>query len=89
MSSLFRYVAPWAMLVTVAFAAPSPLAADRPGASTPAHGEMAGAIRSAGMPCAQVLGIESLDADRWRVECNSGDFVVARTADGELAVTKP
>jgi hypothetical protein len=51
-----------------------------------AHGEMAGAIRSAGYPCAHVLKLDSAGADTWIVECNSGPFRVSREKDGSFTV---
>lgn len=51
-----------------------------------AHGEMAGAIRSAGYPCAHVLKLDSAGPDTWIVECNSGAFRVSRERDGRFTV---
>lgn len=55
-------------------------------ADLPPHGEMAGAIRSAGYPCAHVLRLDSVGADIWIVECNSGAFRVSRERDGSFKV---
>jgi hypothetical protein len=52
------------------------------------HGEMAGAIRSAGHPCAHVLKIDSAGGDAWIVECSSGTFSVCRERDGRIKVTQ-
>jgi hypothetical protein len=57
--------------------------------ATPAHGELAAAVRSAGLPCAHVTGVEALAEGRWSVQCNAGTYVVTRTKDGGLAVAKP
>jgi hypothetical protein len=50
------------------------------------NGEMAGAIRSADYPCAQVLKIDSKGNNAWLVQCNSGQFSVSRDQDGNFTV---
>jgi hypothetical protein len=57
--------------------------------TTPAHGELAAAVRSAGLPCAHVIGVEVLADGRWSVQCNAGTYIVTRAKDGGLAVAKP
>jgi len=52
------------------------------------NGEMAGAIRSADYPCAQVLKIDSDGNNAWLVECNSGKFSVSRDQGGNFTVTQ-
>jgi hypothetical protein len=52
------------------------------------HGEMAGAIRSANYPCAQVLNIDSTGDNAWVVQCNSGKFNVSRDQNGDFQVTQ-
>jgi hypothetical protein len=52
------------------------------------HGEMAAAIRSAKLPCAHVLKIDSLGDDVWVVQCNSGTFRVSRDNSGGFQVTQ-
>jgi hypothetical protein len=58
-------------------------------ATTPAHGELAAAVRSAGLPCAHVTGVEALADGRWSVQCNAGTYLVTRTKDGGFSVAKP
>jgi hypothetical protein len=52
------------------------------------HGEMAGAIRSANYPCAQVLKVDSDGDNTWIVQCNSGKFNVSRNQNGDFKVTQ-
>jgi len=52
------------------------------------HGEIAGAIRSANYPCAQVLKVDSDGDNAWVVQCNSGKFNVSRDQNGDLKVTQ-
>ena len=52
------------------------------------HGEMAGAIRNANYPCAQVLNIDSNGDNAWIVQCNSGKFNVSRDHNGDFKVTQ-
>ncbi len=51
------------------------------------HGEMAGIIRSADHPCTRVLDLQSSGENAWKVQCNSGSFIVIRDADGRYSVT--
>ena len=51
------------------------------------HGEIAGAIRSAGYPCARVLDLQSTSENSWKVMCNAGNYKVTRDADGNFNVT--
>lgn len=57
-------------------------------ASDVSHGEMSGAIRSAGFPCSQVLQVDSNGENDWDVQCNSGQFNVSRDENGNFAVTR-
>lgn len=50
------------------------------------RGEIAGVIRSAEHPCKNVLDLESTGKNSWKVECNSGSFIVIRETDGEFIV---
>jgi hypothetical protein len=50
------------------------------------QGELAGAIRSADYPCAQVLKVNSDGTNAWLVQCNSGNFSVSRDQDGDFKV---
>jgi hypothetical protein len=50
------------------------------------QGELAGAIRSADYPCAQVLKVDSDGTNAWLVQCNSGKFSVSRDQDGDFKV---
>ena len=50
------------------------------------HGEMAGAIRTAGYPCARVLDLQSTSENSWKVKCNAGNYNVTRDADGNFNV---
>ena len=52
------------------------------------HGEMAGAIRSANYPCAQVLKVDSDGDNAWVVQCNSGNFNVSRDQNGDFKATQ-
>jgi len=52
------------------------------------HGEMAAAIRSANLPCAHVLKIDTLGDEVWVVQCNSGTFRVSRDKGGGFQVTQ-
>ena len=52
------------------------------------HGEMAGAIRSANFPCAQVLKMDNKGDNAWVVQCNSGTFSVSRDQNGDFKVTQ-
>ena len=52
------------------------------------HGELAGAIRSASYPCAQVINVDSNGDNAWIVQCNSGTFNVIRDKNGEFTVTQ-
>lgn len=57
-------------------------------AEQPDHGEMAAAIRSAGLPCRHVKDVKTAGNDMWSVECNSGHFRVIREADGKYSISK-
>ncbi len=50
------------------------------------RGEIAGVIRSAEHPCKNVLALESTGKNSWKVECNSGSYIVIRKTDGEFIV---
>ena len=50
------------------------------------HGEMAGIIRSAEHPCTQVLHLEEIDKNSWKVECNSGEYTVQKNAEEQFTV---
>ena len=50
------------------------------------RGEIAGIIRSAEQPCKNVLALESTEKNSWKVECNSGGFIVIRETDGKFIV---
>lgn len=52
------------------------------------HGELAGAIRSASYPCAQVQNVDSNGDNAWIVQCNSGKFNVSRDKNGDFKVTQ-
>jgi len=65
------------------------LAAEESSTVTPAHGELAAAVRSAGLPCAHVTGVNALTDDRWSVTCNAGTYTVIRAEDGGLSVAQP
>ena len=52
------------------------------------HGELAGAIRSASYPCAQVINVDSNAENAWIVRCNSGTFNVTRDQNGDFTVTR-
>jgi hypothetical protein len=52
------------------------------------QGELAAAIRSAGLPCSHVIETTAAGAETWRVKCNSGNFVVATDSNGNVAVTQ-
>lgn len=56
-------------------------------AQTPSHGELAAAIRSAGLPCAHVTGFSASGDNAWLVQCNSGSFLVRKTQTGEYSVS--
>ncbi len=51
-------------------------------------GEMAAAIRSADYPCQQVLELQAIGDNGWRVRCNSGIYQVSRDANGQFSVVK-
>jgi len=51
-------------------------------------GEMAAAIRSADYPCEHVLGQQASGDNIWRVQCNSGTYLVSRDANGQFSVVK-
>ena len=52
------------------------------------HGEMAGAIRGADYPCAQVLKVDNEGENAWIVRCNSGTFSVSRDQDDGFKVSQ-
>jgi hypothetical protein len=56
--------------------------------ATPSHGEMAAAIRSANLPCHHVISIQAASENRWEVRCNSGDFLVTRSSNGEWSAAR-
>ena len=56
--------------------------------TTPPHGEFAAAIRSAELPCAHVIQVEQIADDLWRVECNAGNYRVARNSNSQLSATQ-
>lgn len=64
-------------------------ASGAPSVATPAHGEFAAAIRSAGLPCSHVVDVESLGESAWHVRCNAGEYRVDRSAEGTLSVVRP
>jgi hypothetical protein len=51
-------------------------------------GELAAAIRSADYPCERVLGQQATGDNDWRVQCNSGTYLVTRDANGQFSVVK-
>ena len=51
-------------------------------------GELAAAIRSADYPCEHVLGQQATGDNDWRVQCNSGTYLVTRDANGQFSVIK-
>ena len=51
-------------------------------------GELAAAIRSADYPCEHVLGQQATGDNDWRVQCNSGTYLVTRDANGQFSVVK-
>ena len=51
-------------------------------------GELAAAIRSADYPCEHVLGQQASGDNIWRVQCNSGTYLVSRDANGQFSVVK-
>jgi len=57
-------------------------------AEQPDYGTLAAAIRSADYPCAHVQSVNSAGGNAWRVQCNSGRFLVTRTGDGKYSVSK-
>ena len=56
-------------------------------AQTPGNGELAAAIRSADFPCAHVIEVAASGDNAWRVQCNSGAFVVRKAETGEYSVS--
>ena len=56
-------------------------------AQTPGNGELAAAIRSADFPCAHVIEVAASGDNAWRVQCNSGTFVVRKAETGEYSVS--
>ncbi|MCB1772593.1 MAG: hypothetical protein KDI88_03175 [Gammaproteobacteria bacterium] len=57
-------------------------------ADTPPHGTLAATIRSADMPCAHVIEVESVGDNRWSVRCNAGTYIVSRNAQGKLVASR-
>lgn len=57
-------------------------------ASETTHGEMRAAIRSANLPCANVINLESTGNNNWIVQCNSGKFRVTRDQSGKFTVSQ-
>ena len=57
-------------------------------ASEMTHGEMRAAIRSANLPCANVINLKSAGDNSWIVECNSGKFRVTRDNNGQFTVSQ-
>ena len=53
-----------------------------------AHGDMVAIIRSADYPCQRVLELQDTANDSWRVQCNSGVYLVSRDANGQFSVAK-
>ena len=51
------------------------------------HGEITEIIRTVGHPCANVLDLQSVGENSWKVKCKSGSFFVIRSADGQVSVT--
>ena len=51
------------------------------------HGEITGIIRTVGHPCANVLDLQSVGENSWKVKCNSESFLVIRRAHGQVSVT--
>lgn len=51
------------------------------------NGELAGIIRSADLPCNNVIEFQATSKNAWLVTCNSGVFSVKRGADGNFNVT--
>lgn len=58
------------------------------GDSTPPHGTLAAAIRSADLPCAQVIKVTAIGESRWSVRCNSGTYTVIRDKEGRLSASR-
>ncbi len=52
-----------------------------------AQGELAAAIRSAGMPCAKVHAATPIQGNSWRVQCNSGEYRVTAKSGGGFDVS--
>ena len=73
-----------ATLLLSAFA--SLLFADESSEQEMTHGEMAGIIRSADHPCANVLNLQLTGKNAWKVQCNSGIFFVTRNKNGEFDI---
>lgn len=69
-------------VIVVVLLSPVAIAADV------SHGEMAGAIRGANYPCAQVLKIDGAGDNAWVVQCNSGKFNVSRDENGKFKVSQ-
>lgn len=55
-------------------------------ATKPPHGELAAAVRSAGMPCAHVQAVSAAGTDRWEVRCNAGVYLVEGQPGGSWSV---
>ena len=64
------------------------LAANAVANPAPPHGELAATIRTAGMPCAHVIEVQSAGEDRWSVRCNAGDYTVERDSEGKLKASR-
>ncbi len=52
-----------------------------------AQGELAAAIRSAGLPCAKVHAATPVSGNTWRVQCNSGEYRVTAKSGGGFDVS--
>ena len=57
------------------------------GADDVDRGELRGAIRAAGHPCANVTAVEAQGSGAWTVTCNSGEYAVKRDRDGAYSVS--
>jgi hypothetical protein len=64
------------------------LAANAVASPAPPHGELSATIRTAGMPCAQVIEVKTAGEDRWSVRCNAGDYTVERDSEGKLKASR-
>lgn len=56
-------------------------------AETPTNGELAAAVRSANYSCAHVIAVAASEDRIWRVQYNSGVFLVEELETGRYAVS--